>query len=78
MSLERSVAVLDPRTQMLYAGGRFFINGETLAPDARQRRALSLLADQRHAPGRLLAGARLAALISGWQRAGYLHLRSRS
>jgi 50S ribosomal protein L16 3-hydroxylase len=76
--LGRSMAVLDPRTQMLYAGRRFFINGEALAPDARQRRALSLLADRRRVPGRLLAGARLAALISGWQRAGYLHLQRRS
>jgi 50S ribosomal protein L16 3-hydroxylase len=68
------LAVLDPKTQMLYAGARFFINGESFLPRASQRTALAELADRRQASGRLLARARLQDLISDWQRAGYLHL----
>jgi len=72
--LAGKTAVLDPKTQMLYAGARFFINGESFAPRASQRRVLAELADRRQAPGRLLARARLQELISAWRRAGYLHL----
>ncbi|HET9351285.1 MAG TPA: cupin domain-containing protein, partial [Burkholderiales bacterium] len=72
------VAVLDPKTQLLYAGKRFFINGESFVPRASQRRALARLADRRRAPGRALARAGLEPLISGWQRAGYLRLESSS
>ena len=66
--------MLDSRTQLLYAGARFFINGESFAPRASQRRALAELADRRQAPGRRLARAGLQELISDWQRAGYLQL----
>ena len=76
--LEGRIAVLDPRTQLLYAGKRFFLNGESFSPRASQRRALARLADRRRAPGRLLARAGLEPLISGWQRAGYLHLEPSS
>ena len=76
--LGRNVVVLDAKTQMLYAGGRFFVNGELLAPSARQRRALAQLADRRRAPGRMLARAGLGPLILGWQRAGYLRIEARS
>jgi 50S ribosomal protein L16 3-hydroxylase len=72
--LRNKVARLDPKTQMLYLGSRFFINGESFVPRASQRKALARLADRRQAPGSLLARARLQDLISGWQRAGYLHL----
>ena len=72
--LASRTAVLDPRTQLLYAGKRFFINGETFVPRASQRRALAWLADRRCAPGRALARVGLEPLISGWQRAGYLRL----
>ena len=76
--LSGATAVLDPKTQLLYAGKRFFINGECFAPRAGQRRALARLADRRRAPGRLLARAGLEPLISDWQRAGYLHLEPSS
>ena len=65
---------LDPGTQLLYLGARFFINGEVLRPRPAQRRALALLADTRRAPGRLLALAGLEALILDWHHAGYLRL----
>jgi len=69
------IVKLNAKTQMLYLGSRIFINGEVLRPRAGQRRALALLADRRHAPGRLLARAGLAGLISDWHRSGFLKLR---
>jgi len=69
---------LNPKTQMLYSGSRFFINGESFLPPRSQRAALAELADRRQAPGRLLARAGLQDLISEWQRAGYLHLTTRT
>jgi len=65
---------LHPKTQLLYLGGRFFINGESLAPRADQRRALSELADRRRAPGSKLARAGLGRLVLEWHRAGFLTL----
>lgn len=68
------MVVLDPRTQLLYAGRRFFINGESFVPAPGQRAALARLADRRSAPAALLARAGLGALIGEWRRAGYLSL----
>ena len=69
-----NIITLDPKAQLLYLGARFFINGEVLRPRAGQRRALALLADQRRAPGRLLARAGLEPLILDWCRAGYARI----
>jgi 50S ribosomal protein L16 3-hydroxylase len=71
--LPGSVVRLDPKTQLLYGGGRFFINGETLE---LRSAALERLADRRWAHGAALARGALAPLISAWQRAGYLHFES--
>jgi hypothetical protein len=60
---------LDPKTQLLYFGARFFINGESLA--VRHPDLLRELADRREAPLERLAP--LAGLIAEWRRAGYLH-----
>ncbi len=75
-SLRKKFVTLDPRTQFLYLGPRFFINGEAFVPRAAQRAVLAALADRRRAPGRPLARAGLEPLISAWHRAGYLHLTS--
>jgi 50S ribosomal protein L16 3-hydroxylase len=72
--LARREAILDSKTQMLYRGGRFFINGEILVPRPAQRKALAALADNRHVPGRTLARAGLEPLILQWHRAGFLRL----
>jgi 50S ribosomal protein L16 3-hydroxylase len=72
--IENKAVVLDPKTQMLYLGARFFVNGEVLRPRASQRRPLAALADRRRAPGRMLARAGLARLILEWRRSGYLSL----
>jgi len=69
------LAVLDARTQLLYAGRRFFINGESFVPEAHQRRALAMLADHRRAPVAVLARAGLSALLREWRHAGFVHLR---
>ena len=67
--LARSRVVLDPKTQLLYSNGWFFINGESLRMNSKPLRSL---ADQRSAPGTALR--KLAARIAEWHRAGYLHL----
>lgn len=73
-ALNGKVALLDPKTQLLYSGSRFFINGESFVPRASQRAMLRELANRRQAPGRRLARAGLVALILDWRRAGYLTL----
>jgi len=72
--LARSRVRLDAKTRLLYRGARFFINGESVELDGKNPGALRELADRRRASGAGLARARLAGLISAWQRAGYLHL----
>jgi 50S ribosomal protein L16 3-hydroxylase len=71
--LTRSRVVLDPKTQLLYSGSHFFINGETVDV-GRNSKPLKNLADKRSAPGTELRS--LASLIAEWHRAGYLHLLS--
>jgi len=71
---DRTIA-LHPKTQMLYRGARFFINGEVLRPRPSQRKALAGLADGRRAPGAALARAGLQELILAWHRAGFLDLK---
>ena len=73
-----SLVRLDPKTQLLYSGRRFFINGDAVVLPGRAASALRELGDRRSAQGSLLAGAGLADLISGWQRLGYLHFEKRS
>ena len=72
------LAVLDASTQFLYAGKRFFINGESISPNARQRRVLAALADRRYAPARALTQAGLGRTLREWRRAGYLRLEKKT
>jgi 50S ribosomal protein L16 3-hydroxylase len=73
-ALPSRAVTLDPRTQLLYQGRRFFINGEeTLAPASRAR-ALAHLADRRSAAGRVLARCGAGDLLYGWYQNGYLDL----
>jgi 50S ribosomal protein L16 3-hydroxylase len=66
---------LDPKTQLLYSGGRFFINGDAFSPPTRCHRAMRALADRRELRADRLASE--AKLIGKWWRAGYLHLEKR-
>jgi 50S ribosomal protein L16 3-hydroxylase len=63
---------LDLKTQLLYSGRRFFINGEAVTVPERAAAALRRLADERCASGDALVQARLAPLMSDWQRRGYV------
>ena len=65
-------ARLDLKTQLLYSGSRFFINGDSFSLPARHRAAMRELADRREVDAARLAGQ--ATLVREWQRAGYLHL----
>jgi 50S ribosomal protein L16 3-hydroxylase len=65
-------ARLDPKTQLLYSGARFFINGESFSLPARRQAAMRELADRRGIAAARLAGQ--AELIGEWRRSGYLHL----
>ena len=68
---------LDLKTQLLYAGARFYINGESLTVPRRAAPALRVLADAREAEGAALARAGLGRLISDWQRRGYVFIEKR-
>jgi 50S ribosomal protein L16 3-hydroxylase len=63
---------LDPKTQLLYSGARFFINGEAFTVARRSAAALRRLADERAAQRPALARAGLARLISDWESRGYV------
>jgi len=68
---------LDLKTQLLYSGRRFFINGEAFRVSGRAAAVLRRLADERVAPGADVARARLGRLISEWQRRGYASVENR-
>jgi 50S ribosomal protein L16 3-hydroxylase len=70
-----SLLRLDPKTQLLYRGARFFVNGEAFSVPARDRAALRELADRREIVASRLASQ--AKLIGEWRRAGYLRLEKK-
>lgn len=76
--LARAHVRLDARTQLLYRGARFYLNGEAFTAEARQRAVLAALADHRESDGADLARAGLALRVEEWRAAGYLHLDRRS
>jgi 50S ribosomal protein L16 3-hydroxylase len=63
---------LDAKTQLLYSGGRFFINGESFSLPARERARMRELADRRGIAAKRLASQ--SKLIREWRRAGWLRL----
>jgi len=66
---------LDLRTNMLFSGLDFFVNGERFAPPARLRAALSRLANERRleaGPGGL--SRPLLQLLYPWYLSGWLHI----
>jgi len=66
---------LDAKTQLLYNGDRFFINGESFTLPARDRARMRQLADRRSIAARRLAAQ--SKLIREWRRAGWLRLENR-
>jgi 50S ribosomal protein L16 3-hydroxylase len=67
---------LEPKTQLLYSGRRFFVNGDSFLAAPREAAVLRRLADTRSVRAADLAKARLARLISEWQRRGYARVES--
>jgi|SRR5687768_3638777 50S ribosomal protein L16 3-hydroxylase len=65
---------LDPKSQLLYYGTRFFMNGESFSH--RRSDLLRALADKRALEAARLAP--LAGLIRQWQRAGYVQLTGKA
>ena len=61
---------LDPKTQLLYSGSRFFVNGESFSLPRRDCRAMRKLADRRSLAASCLASQ--PKLIGEWLRAGWL------
>jgi len=70
------VAALAPKTQFLYSGNRFFINGESFSLAPRHAALARELADRRAIERRRLAGTPLAGLLSAWLRSGYARLQA--
>ena len=70
--LRSSRVVLDPKTQLLYSGNLFFMNGESFSVPKSKAISLKNLADKRSGAGTALSS--LAPLIAQWHGAGYLHL----
>jgi 50S ribosomal protein L16 3-hydroxylase len=68
---------LDAKTQLLYLGDVFFMNGEALRVPARQGRLLRELADRRELDGAAAAASALRDLLYDWRSAGYLHFEPR-
>ncbi len=65
---------LDLKTQMLYTGALFFINGESAQVTGRARDTLQELADRRSLERFDASQRGLATLLHEWYRAGYLQL----
>ena len=63
---------LDPKSRLLFAGGRFFINGEAFAPATDETVALQQLADQRRLAAPLPAALR--ERLYDWYQAGWLEV----
>jgi 50S ribosomal protein L16 3-hydroxylase len=66
---------LDLRTQMLYSGSCFFINGEMLQAEAAGTRALRELADRRRLDSIRGLRRELVQRLHAWYVSGYLQIR---
>lgn len=63
---------LNPKSRLLFASGRFYINGEAFTPASEEIAALQQLADQRHlAPP---CPATLRERLYDWYEAGWLEI----
>ena len=71
-ALDSRGAALEAKTRMLFAGKRFFINGETLLAGGLEGRVLKILADKRRLPPQTKLPADLQDLFYDWYEAGWL------
>jgi len=68
--------MLEPKSQLLYSGRRFFVNGDSFLASPREAAVLRRLADERAVRATDLARAGVTRLISDWQRRGYVRVES--
>jgi 50S ribosomal protein L16 3-hydroxylase len=71
-----STVRLDLKSQLLYRGAYFFMNGDALTVPRRSAEVLRRFADTRVASTTALARAGLGRLISEWQRRGYVRVEA--
>jgi 50S ribosomal protein L16 3-hydroxylase len=74
----RSGVTLELRSQMLYLGDLFFINGEIVAMKGRARTSLRHLADTRRLDAVDTTQRGLVALLHQWYGSGYLSLSAQA
>ena len=67
---------LEPKSQLLYSGRRFFVNGDSFLASPREAAVLRRLADERAVRAADLARGGVTRLISEWQRRGYVRVES--
>jgi len=65
---------LDPRTQMLFRGRDFFVNGERVEAATPQCARLARLADERILPPRARLPRPLFPLLHAWYLFGWIHI----
>jgi 50S ribosomal protein L16 3-hydroxylase len=63
---------LDLKTQLLFHGRRFFVNGESCMARREELALLTRLADRRGLPASLVTGGGTAQRLYQWYRAGYI------
>ncbi|MDA8128377.1 MAG: cupin domain-containing protein [Betaproteobacteria bacterium] len=69
----RCGVALNPKSRLLFAGKRFFINGEAFTPATEEADVLQQLADRRRLAPRPLSAA-LRARFHEWHEAGWLEI----
>jgi len=67
---------LEPKSQLLYSGRRFFVNGDSFLASPQEAAVLRRLADERAVRAADLARAGVTRLISEWQRRGYVRVEN--
>ena len=63
---------LDLKTQLLFHGRRFFVNGESCAVEREALAPLTRLADKRALPAALVTSGGTTQRLYQWYRAGYI------
>ena len=77
-TMRTKVLQLDPRTQLLFSGRNFYLNGETEVVPLSARAVIRQFADQRCLPpGKEIADATIAILHS-WYTNGFVNFATRS
>lgn len=74
-ALSRKGIRLDAKTQFLFSGTHYFINGEECTAGPEDQKALRALADKRTLEGDHALSEETLSLLHAWYEDGYLHLK---